>query len=65
MERADNASLAAELVAMGGMFTVKAGLTEACIGYDLGSAMPRERIARATMLIIKIKPSRTRPAAQA
>jgi hypothetical protein len=33
MERAtDDVSLAAVLVAMGGMFTVKAGLTEACIG---------------------------------
>jgi hypothetical protein len=32
MERAADVSLAAELVAMGGMFTDKAGLTEACIG---------------------------------
>src|SRR5713101_7793242 len=65
MERAAGVSRAAALVTMGGKFTDKAGLTEACIGYDLGTAMPRERIARATMLMTKIKPSRTSPAAQA
>jgi hypothetical protein len=32
MERAAAVSLAAVLVAMGGMFTDKTGLTEACIG---------------------------------
>jgi len=32
MERAADVSRAAGLVAMGGMFTDKAGLTEACIG---------------------------------
>jgi hypothetical protein len=32
MERAADVSLAAVLVAMGGMFTDNAGLTEACIG---------------------------------
>jgi hypothetical protein len=31
-ERADNVSFAAALVAMGGMFTDKTGLTEACMG---------------------------------
>jgi hypothetical protein len=32
MERATEVSLAAGLIAMGGIFTDKAGLTEACIG---------------------------------
>jgi hypothetical protein len=32
MESADDVSLAAGLVTMGGMFTDNAGLTEACIG---------------------------------
>jgi hypothetical protein len=32
MERAAEVSLAAVLVAMGGIFTVKAGLAEACMG---------------------------------
>src|SRR4051812_38671764 len=51
--------------AVGVMLIATAGLTEACIVYVLGTAMPRARIARATILITRINPSSTSPAAHA
>src|SRR5260370_17477707 len=61
MERADDVSRAAGLDTMGGIFTDKAGLTEACIGYVLAPAIPRETTAPATLFIPKLKPSNTTP----
>src|SRR5580704_6300854 len=57
-------SRAAPVVTGGVMFTDTADLTEAFIDYDLGTEMPRDKIARATIFTIKINVSRTRPAAQ-
>src|SRR5580704_8567868 len=55
----------APLVTGGVMFTDTACLTEAFINYYLGTEMPRDRMARAIILMIKIRESSTRPAAQA
>src|SRR5580658_293173 len=53
-------------VAAGGvMFTDTAGLTEAFMNYYLGTDMPRDKIARAMILMTRIRAKRTRPAAQA
>src|SRR5271155_2469229 len=55
----------AAVVAGGVMFTDTACLTKAFMNYYLGTEMPRDRIARATILVTRIKAKRTRPAAQA
>src|SRR6266699_1222460 len=65
MVRPEDVSRAAALVTIGGKLTDKDGLTVACIDQDLGTATPRERMARATMLMTRIKPSKTSPAAHA
>src|SRR5208282_3815283 len=55
----------AAVVTGGVIFTDTACLTKAFMNYYLGTEMPRDRMARATIFMTRIKARRTRPAAHA